>query len=157
VWFDLWARNERFGYIFADISDPDTLDNAYRAYTKRIGENFNDNPTDAVFYPPFGSVFLDEFFNGTTSEVFFTRGQPPNSDRETDMGDEAGFFELGDRMVLKLCTTTEPVYDFYSTFESQQGTNGSPFSAPANVISNINGGLGVWAGYACTFDTLRAE
>jgi len=157
VWFRLWANSPQYGYIFANVTDPDTLNNAYRVFTKRIGPNNNDNPVDELYYPPFQSAFLDEFFNGETVEVGFVRGMPPNSNRPVDLGEETGFFEIGDRIVLKFTNITEPTYDFFLTFEAQQGTNGSPFASPSNVISNINGGLGIWAGYAVSYDTVYAE
>lgn len=155
-YFRLWANSPRYGYVFSRFTDPDTLNNAYRVFTKRIGPNVNDNPTDDVYYAPFGSTFLDEFFNGTSLEVGFQRGQPFNSSRAVDTGEEEGFFELGDRFVFKFCSISEPSYQFFRTFEQQLGTNGSPFSAPNNVITNIDGGLGVWAGYACVYDTIFA-
>ncbi len=156
TWFRLWADSPQYGYVFCNITDPDTLENAYRIFTRRIGPNVNDNPVDPVYYAPLGSTFLDEFFNGQTFELGFTRGQEPNSSLATDTGDEAGYFEIGDRFVFKFCSTTRPVYQFFRTMEAQQGTNGSPFASPSNVISNINGGLGVWAAYACHYDTLLA-
>jgi len=156
VWFRLWANSPRYGYVFCDLTDPDTLNNAYRIFTKRIGPNTNNNPVDPLYYAPLGSTFIDEFFNGETIELGFTRGQPPNSSRPTDQGDEVGYFETGDKFVFKFCAITKPAYEFYLTFESQQGANGSPFASPSNVESNINGGLGIWAGYACSYDTLVA-
>lgn len=155
-YFRLWANSPQYGYVFTRIPDPDTLDNAYRVFTKRIGPNANNNPVDDVFYAPFGSAFIDEFFNGTNFEIGFQRGMPPNSSRPIDNGDEAGFFELGDRFVFKFCSTDESTYQFFRTFEQQLGTTGSPFAAPNNVISNIEGGLGVWAGYGCHCDTIVA-
>lgn len=155
-YFRLWANSPRYGYPFTRFTDPDTLNNAYRVFTRRIGPNTNDNPVDGIYYAPIGSTFLDEFFNGTSIEVGFQRGQPYNSSRPTDIGEEAGFFEIGDRFVFKFCAISEPSYQFYRTFEQQLGTNGSPFAAPNNVITNIEGGLGIWAGYACVYDTIFA-
>ncbi|MFN2430076.1 MAG: DUF4249 domain-containing protein [Cryomorphaceae bacterium] len=156
LWFRLWADSPRYGFLYGNVSDPDTLNNAYRVFTKRLESQFNDNPEDPVFYAPFQSAFLDEFFNGQTVEVTFTRGMPNNSSRPADQGNAEGFFESGDRIVLKFCSTDEPTYQFFRTFDAQQGTNGSPFSAPSNIISNIEGGLGIWAGYAAAYDTLYA-
>lgn len=156
VWFRLWANSPKYGYAFAEFTDPDTTGNAYRVFTRRIGPNANQNPVDPAFYAPLGSSFADDFFNGQTIEVVFLRGQPPNSSRPVDQGESARFFETGDRFVFKFCSTTYPVYDFFNTYEAQQGATGSPFAAPNNLNSNINGGLGVWAAYSCTFDTLTA-
>jgi len=117
----------------------------------------NDNPEDPAFYAPPGAVFADDFFNSETIEVVFLRGQPSNSSRPVDQGASSRFFELGDRFVFKFCSTTYPVYDFFNTYEAQQGSTGSPFAAPNNLNSNIDGGLGIWAAYACTQDTVVAE
>lgn len=154
VWFRLWANSNRFGYCFAYLTDPDTLGNNYRAFTRRIGPNQNENPVDPTFYAPLGGVFADDFFNATTVEVGIVRGQPGNSSRPTDTGESARFFEKGDTFVLKFCSTDAGTYDFFRTLEAQQGANGSPFAAPNNVISNINGGLGIWAAYVCSQDTV---
>lgn len=156
VWFRLWADSPRMGYVFTEVTDPDTTGNAYRVFTRRIGPNENDNAADPAYYPPLGSAFADDFFNGETIEVFFVRGQPPNSSRPGDIGESARFFETGDRFVFKFCSTSYPVYDFFRTYEAQQGSAGSPFAAPNNLNTNITGGLGVWAAYACTYDTLTA-
>ncbi|HKL03437.1 MAG TPA: DUF4249 domain-containing protein [Cryomorphaceae bacterium] len=156
VWFRLWADSPRFGFLYSSVTDPDTLNNAYRVFTRRLESQNNDNPADRVFYAPLQSAFIDEFFNGQTAEVTLTRGMPSNSTRPTDQGESEGFFESGDRVILKFCSTDEPTYQFFRTFDAQQGTNGSPFSAPSNIISNIDGGLGIWAGYAAVYDTLYA-
>jgi hypothetical protein len=156
VWFRLWANSARFGYCFAQITDPDTLGNYYRGFTRRIGPNLNANPVDPVFYAPLGAIFSDDFFNGTTVEAGFVRGQPANSPRPTDQGEAARFFETGDRFVFKFCSTDRGTYQFFQTLEAQQGSNGTPFAAPNNVISNISGGLGVWAAYVCSSDTIVA-
>lgn len=154
--FRLWADSPRFGFLYSTVTDPDTLNNAYRVFTRRLESQFTDNPEDRVYYAPFQSAFIDEFFNGQTAEVTLARGMPSNSPRQVDQGSSAGFFETGDRIILKFCSTDEPTYQFFRTFDAQQGTNGSPFSAPSNIISNIDGGLGIWAGYAAAYDTLYA-
>ncbi len=157
VWFRLWANSPDFGLAFVKISDPDTAGNAYRVFTRRIarpGPSLNSNPIDNSFYPPLGAAFIDDFFNGETVELIFLRGQPPNSSRPTDQNEGARFFEIGDLFVFKLCSTTRPVYNFFNTYEAQIGSTGSPFAAPNNVESNVEGALGVWAAYACTCDTV---
>jgi hypothetical protein len=157
VWFRLWANSPKYGFVFANLSDPDTVNNAYRVFTRRIETANSEYPSDQTFYAPLGAAFADDFFNGETIEVGFTRGQPPNSTRPGDSGEQARFFETGDVFVFKFCNTTRPVYDFFRTFEAQLGSNGSPFAAPNNLITNINGGLGIWAAYACVSDTIFAE
>ena len=40
---------------------------------------------------------------------------------------------------------------FWRGLVRQGGTNANPFAEPINLVSNINGGLGVWAGYSPTY------
>ena len=42
-------------------------------------------------------------------------------------------------------------YKFWRSLERQGGTNGNPFAEPMNLVSNINGGLGIWAGYGTAY------
>ena len=37
---------------------------------------------------------------------------------------------------------------FWRGVVRQGATNGNPFSEPMNLVSNINGGLGIWTGYS---------
>jgi hypothetical protein len=36
---------------------------------------------------------------------------------------------------------------FYNSFQNNVASQGDVFSNPANVLSNIDGGLGVWSGW----------
>jgi hypothetical protein len=40
------------------------------------------------------------------------------------------------------------------SFENQVANQGSPFAVPSNIKTNINGGLGLWVGYAAVYDTI---
>ena len=67
---------------------------------------------------------------------------------------ESGFFKKGDTVIVKFCTIDHSTFEFWRDAENQLGNNGSPFAVPSNVKSNIKGGLGVWASYNSTIDTL---
>ena len=57
-------------------------------------------------------------------------------------------------MVVKFVSIGMKEFDFYNTWYNNVATQGDLFSNPANARSNINGGLGVWAGYAYAYDTV---
>jgi hypothetical protein len=40
---------------------------------------------------------------------------------------------------------------FWRGLVRQAGTNGNPFAEPMNLVSNINGGLGIWTGYGASY------
>ena len=37
---------------------------------------------------------------------------------------------------------------FWRGLVRQAGTNGNPFAEPMNLVSNVNGALGIWTGYS---------
>jgi hypothetical protein len=71
-----------------------------------------------------------------------------------DNNEEQGFFKVGDTIAVKAMTIGRKEYDFYSTYDANVGALGDLFSTPANVKSNITGGLGIWAGRGVYLDTI---
>ncbi len=157
LWYQTWANTDSLGLIWARHTDPDTLGNAYRWFAKRINQRPGDpqnRPKDLNFHAPIGSAFDDQFINGTTFEFAYGRGRPANSPQPEDNNAEAGFFKEGDTVVVKWCTITQQAARTLRSFEQQIGTTGNPFASPANVVSMIDGGLGIWIGYSPSFDTI---
>ena len=46
---------------------------------------------------------------------------------------------------------SEASLKFWRSLVRQFGTNGNPFSEPANLVTNIDGGLGCWTGNAPSY------
>lgn len=161
TWFEVFADQDSLGFVWAQLTDPDTLGNAYRWYAQRInqytyGENVGEQKDDQ-FYAPLGSAFDDEFFNGLTFEFAYDRGDDGSHEKEDDQNEEHGFFKVGDTVVVRFTTIPHDAYEFLRMYDTQQFSQGNPFAAPANVPSNIsNGALGLWVGYGVTYDTLVA-
>ncbi|MCB0761686.1 MAG: DUF4249 family protein [Flavobacteriales bacterium] len=157
VWFEPAA--DSLGFAWAILTDPDTAGNAYRWFAKRINrypewsENAGEQK-DLTYIAPLGSSYDDEFFNGLSFKFAYYRGDLPNSTKEDDRNIERGFFKVGDTIAVRGCVIDRDAYNFFSTFEVQAGNSGSPLAVPANVRSNINGGLGVWVGYGAVYDTI---
>ena len=150
VWFKLQEGHDSLGYAWAHLTDPDTLGNCYRWFAKRLTK-------DKRFLSPIGSVFEDKFINGKSFDFAYNRGHEPNSTAEDDLEGARGFFKIGDTIAVKFCAIDRIHFDFWRIEEIQVGNNGNPFAAPAPIPTNINGGLGVWGGYAATYDTIIAQ
>lgn len=154
VWFEGEPSSLPHGFVYAILSDPDSLGNGYRWYDKRLNLADDGFPKDFNFGLPFGASFFDEFFNAETFEFGVARS---DSDRD-DENDREGFFRIGDTIVIKFCSVPYESAEYYQFAETQAINNGNPFSSPANNPTNIEGGaLGVWTGYAVTYDTIVAQ
>jgi hypothetical protein len=150
TWFEIQEGKDTLGFTWAFLSDPDTTDNCYRWFSKRINK-------DDQFFAPFGSAFEDKFINGQTFKFGFNRATIQNSTAADDNNEEAGFFKIGDTIVVKFCTIDKSTYEFWRDAETQLGNNGSPFAVPSNIKSNINGGIGLFASYSPSYDTIIAR
>lgn len=51
---------------------------------------------------------------------------------------------------MKLCSITREHYRFWRTVENEKGNLGNPFGSFTVIESNIEGGVGIWGGYAAT-------
>jgi len=162
LWFDSPSGNptDSLGFLYASISDPDTLGNCYRWSAKRINkytyapaeESFLIGQVkDQDFIYPFNSVTDDAFFNGLSFEFSYYRGRALNSEKYDDKGEEGGYYKLGDTVVVKDQTIDYPSFQFIFDFENQ---GGGPFALPYNLKSNVVGGLGAFIAYGSTLDTV---
>ena len=111
---------------------------------------------DADFLAPLGSVFDDSFFNGLSFEFGTFRGSAAGSTAWDDdfSSGESGYYKANDTVAVRLCAIDARVYDAIASYENLILSQGSPFSLPANMESNIDGGIGLWAGYGIWQDTV---
>ncbi len=145
VWFE---RNETdtAGIIWVKISDNPNEKNYYRLLTKVKNK-------DARFIPAFNSIFSDEQFNGKTLNIPVSKGNTSILDIENSR-----LFSVGDTIVLRFCSLEKAHYDFWNTIGTQAITSSNPYSVSnVDVPSNIEGGIGIWGGYAVSYDTIIAK
>jgi hypothetical protein len=150
LWFKLALQrpnDDSLGFIWARITDPDTLGNHYRWLAQRTNAGPDGTPKDKGFVAPFFSVFEDRFANGLTFDFNFNRGARPFSNAADDDNEERGFFKRGDTVVVRLASIDEASFAFYTSFQNNVASAGDVFSNPANVVSNVQGGMGVWSGW----------
>lgn len=150
VWFEPDLEHDTLGTIFFGFTDPPELGNYYRVFTKRINK-------DARFVPVLGSVYDDIFFNGQEVEYGFYRGRDRYLLADEEEGVERFFFKVGDTIITRVAMMDKKHFDFWRSIEEAIYAGGNPFAAPASIASNIEDGLGVWGGYAATYDTVVAK
>ena len=161
VWWKVDGLRDSLGFAWAHLSDPDTVGNCYRWFAQRINQyTFGDDAgkqKDTTFYAPLGSVFEDKFINGKSFDFSVARGRLYNSTKADDLNQESFFFKRGDTIVVKFCAIDREHFNFWRSEETQVSNNGNAFGSPNPIISNINGGLGIWGGYTTTYDTIYAR
>lgn len=151
IWFKIQEGKDSLGFVWAHLTDPDTLGNNYRWFAKRIGK-------DSSFIAPIGSVFEDKFINGKSFDFAYNRGSVPNSTAADDTSEvENGFFKTGDVIVVKFCTISNASFKFWRSAETQSSNIGNPFASITPLVSNIEGGIGIWEGYSPSLDTVIAQ
>lgn len=135
-------ENDSMLIMYGKISDPDTLGNFYRFFTQ-----VNDDDLIA----PFNSVGDDLFINGTSFTTPIFRAQRRTEDIDPNT---FGYFHKGDTATIKICSIDAEHYEFWLTMETQLGNQGSPFASPSDIVTNIEGGYGVWGGYGAKYYTI---
>jgi hypothetical protein len=133
--------------LFYSYTDPDTLGNSIRYFTKRNSEPF--------FPGTLTSVFNDELVNGRNISFPLDRGEPKG---QQEIDDKLySYFGVGDTITVRWAAIDLPHYRFWYSLESEQNSNGSPIGTPNITQSNIEGGLGIWGGYGVTYHQIIVE
>ncbi|MBL4734472.1 MAG: DUF4249 family protein [Flavobacteriales bacterium] len=154
VWYEP-AKEDTFGFAWANMTEPDTTGNGYRWYAKRLSHTIDGDQKDDAFIPPAGSAFDDKFINAITFDFAYDRGHPPGDHTEEYETESPHYFKRDDTIAIKFCTIDYSVYRFLRVFEIEISSAGSPFASPSTIPTNIEGGaLGLWAGYGVTYDTI---
>jgi hypothetical protein len=149
VWWKEQPPRDSLGYAWAHFSEPTGYGNAYKWFAKRATQ-------DRRFIAPYASCFDDRFIDGKSFDFAYNRGTDPNDQAAAPPEKkEQDYFKNTDTIYIKFCTIDYYTAKFYTTYQAALQTNGNPFSSPVSIISNINGGgLGVWGGLGCTYDTI---
>lgn len=160
VWFKLaQARpdDDTLGYAWGRLTDPDTTGNHYRWMARRISHDVDGNVEDPTFISPLGNTFEDKYVNGLTFDFSFIRGRQFYSDQPEDENEEQGYFKVGDTIAVKFVSIGYNEHEFYTSYDENVGSSGDLFGTPVNAKSNINGGLGIWAGWGVYADTIICQ
>ncbi len=140
MWFDLPLSGStkippNAKQLFINYSDPDTLGNNVRYFTKKNSEQFYAS-----------DQLNDEVVNGKliTDIPLYAGFDNVQNAKE----DSLRYFYPGDTVILKWSAIDKKVYNFWNSFAYATNSLGNPFATPINLQTNMtNGALGVWAGY----------
>lgn len=158
IWYQRGVGQDSLGFMWASLTDPDTVGNNYRWYAQRINKHTfgvqNGEQKDAFPVAPLGSVFDDKFFNGLSFEFAYQRGEVGNIENQDDEGPEEGYFKDYDTVVVKFTTIDRKTFYYLRTLEDQVSTTGSPFASAGNLPGNVAGGHGMFIGYGVVYDTV---
>lgn len=157
VWFKLAEQNEdddTLGFIWQTTSDPLGVENHYRWMARRINHDPDGTVKDAFFVSPYFASFEDKYIDGLTFDWSINRGSEPYSDDDDDTNEESGYYKRGDTVVVKFASIGRDEYEFYNSLDNNTTSQGDLFSNPSNVKSNVDGALGIWAGWTPWIDTL---
>jgi len=157
--------------IGTNITDPDTLGNNYLIRSKRV-QHFIDkdtnNTTPNFINEPDPSFLLvdcgpDVLINGSSFESFLRRPSPQGGFPDglyksprykkynIDEDNIDSIFVEEDIVMIKFCQVDEASMRFWRGVVRNSTSGGNPFAEPANLTSNIDGGLGVWTGYGTKY------
>lgn len=67
------------------------------------------------------------------------------------------FREVGDTVITTVYHLEEAYWRYLQTTDDAQGANGNPFAQPTSIISNIEGGIGIFTGLIFDRDTIIIE
>ena len=115
------------------FTDPVRTGQYYKVLTKTEGK-------DTHYHPSALTNISDESLNGY-SEVFLYSTQ-----RLMDFVDFPNI-HTGDVLWIKLCSIDRKTYDYWNNFEIMIASNAFSMFFENDLESNLEGGLGYWAGY----------
>lgn len=141
------------GLIYAKLSDPNIIGNAYFWEVLRLKTGKNNQNLDTRFYRTRNPVFNDNFFNGKSFDFWYENPRARFSDSIPE--NIRGLYPRYDTVVVKFSTIDKNSFNYFSNKYSQINSGGSPFASPINIPSNVNNGaLGVFGGFATTYQII---
>ena len=161
------AQEDYACYIRAVYSDPAEVQNNVLIRSKRLehwkikknNNGIKNNNDDFMILVDAGP---DVVINGQTFETYFPRpeqsGGFPTGNYFTNRykkfdsnGSEDSLLLPNDIALIKFCQIDQPSLRFWRGVVRQVTSGGNPFAEPANLSSNIEGGLGSWTGYGTSY------
>lgn len=124
------------GYVFVKFDDPINEKNYYQIAT-RIAEK------EPIFVPAFYGNLDDKNFDSPQISMQVNRGVLifPKTKYKP-------YFTDGDLIFVKLRTMNKDALDFWNSWQNEIVNSRNPiYPSNTSLKSNINGGIGIWAGY----------
>ena len=139
IWFEANNPDDTLGIIKVAFTDNPEEKNYYKTFAKILGENTR-------YIPTLISNFDDKYFNGESFIFSLNRGQDTYLRPMSNI-----YFNNTDTINVKICTLDKTSFQFWISYQDEIINAGNPFaSSHKKVLSNIDGGLGIWCGYGST-------
>ncbi len=90
-----------------------------------------------------GQIFTDDIFNGKEFNITV------NITNYQDLKDEENHFE--EKYKIALLSINKELYQYIRSYNKNAETGDNPFAQPVQVFSNIENGMGIFAGYNPVF------
>ena len=128
--------------LIGGLKDNKETKDYYKVFTKIQG-------TDSSFVSSFLGLTDDVIITNDIQEIPINKGFSFNSSTENHFTSE-------DTVLIKFCTLGQKSWEYWSDFEEIQSLSDNPFfPVTTDIRSNIEGGLGYWAGYGSTYYTIE--
>lgn len=124
------------GYVFVKFDDPLSEKNYYQIATRLDGQ-------EPIFVPTFYGNLDDKNFDSPKISLQVNRGLLifPKTKYKP-------YFTDGDLIFVKLRTMNKEALDFWNSWQNEIVNSRNPiYPSNTSLKSNINGGIGIWAGY----------
>ena len=154
----IWVKrkepdNNHKCYIWGQMNDPDTLGNSILAHYKR---DLGWKPIDPIYVPCAIIARTDNIINGQNFSTYFSRSGTVQNDDGVFLPFDAerlvdGKLVQEDIVILRIAHVDINTYNFFRSTYLMQNSNNNPFAEPMNLSSNVNGGLGIWAGLGVSY------
>ena len=129
--------------VYMHLTVPDAVNKYVRMATQRNDESF--------YYPDLGGSVYDNGLYAGNGSVRFPVERGYGRDEEPSI-ETYSLFVRGDSVTVEWRNIDRNTYNFWFTVENDGGD--TPFSSPVTIATNINGGLGLWAGYAVSYESI---
>lgn len=129
---------DKNGSIFIKFNDPANEKNFYQIQTRL-------DKYDSIYIPALYGNLNDANFNAPEISFQIFRGKSFSFE---DHSDYKSNFEDGDLIYVKLRTMDNAGFEFWNSWQNEIINGQSPiFPNTTSLKSNIDGGIGIWAGY----------
>ncbi|WP_308757228.1 DUF4249 domain-containing protein [uncultured Bacteroides sp.] len=130
--------------VTAYFHDPEKESNYYKIFTRVYGR-------DSSYYNAFMGTFSDEILSSPVAKASVYRPF-----RHTELKKYTPFFTPGEQVGIKFTQVTEEVFQYWNKYENEVVNNSNPFFPnTSNLPGNIQGGIGIWAGYGVSNYRIR--
>lgn len=126
------------------VVNNDTVLLTQELYFKRVEQTLANEITDEESGPE--KLITDNLFDGKNRTVHIKLYRPRFSY-------SSSIIERHARMVL--LSVSEEYYNYFTTKNLQGNSNGDPFAQPVQVFTNVENGLGIFAGYNASVVELK--